>query len=61
MTAFYIEMCIRDRVRSLKRNGYTNIIGRTHCELNLEEQNSVRDFFENEKPEYVVLAAARCV
>ncbi len=46
-------------VRSLKRNGYTNIIGRTHCELNLEEQNSVRDFFENEKPEYVVLAAAK--
>lgn len=46
-------------VRSLKRNGYTNIIGRTHCELNLEEQNSVREFFENEKPEYVVLAAAK--
>lgn len=46
-------------VRSLRRKGYTNIIGRTHCELDLEEQDAVRAFFEKEKPEYVVLAAAK--
>ena len=46
-------------VRSLKRNGYENIIGRTHSELDLKEQADVRAFFEAEKPDIVVLAAAK--
>ena len=46
-------------VRSLERSGYTNVIGRTHKELDLLNQQAVRDFFEKEKPEYVVLAAAK--
>ena len=46
-------------VRSLKRNGYENIIGRTHKELDLKEQADVRAFFEAEKPDIVVLAAAK--
>ncbi|MGN0157431.1 MAG: GDP-L-fucose synthase family protein [Lachnospiraceae bacterium] len=46
-------------VRSLKRKGYTNIIGRTHNELDLTEQAAVRRFFEEERPDVVVLAAAK--
>ena len=46
-------------VRSLKRSGYTNIIGRTHKELDLTDQKAVRDFFEAERPDVVVLAAAK--
>lgn len=46
-------------VRNLKKKGYDNVIGRTHEELDLLEQQQVRDFFEKEKPDYVVLAAAR--
>ena len=46
-------------VRSLQRAGYENIIGRTHAELNLEEQADVRAFFEQERPDVVVLAAAK--
>ncbi len=46
-------------VRSLERKGYTNIIGRTHSELDLTRQSEVEAFFEKEKPEYVVLAAAK--
>ena len=46
-------------VRSLKRQGYTNIIGRTHAELDLINQAAVRKFFEEEKPDVVVLAAAK--
>lgn len=46
-------------VRSLKARGYTNIIGRTHKELDLLEQAAVRDFFEKERPDVVVLAAAK--
>jgi len=38
---------------------YTNIITRTHAELDLTDQHAVRDFFEHEKPEYVFLAAAK--
>ena len=45
-------------VRNLKSKGYTNIIGRTHTELDLTDQSAVRAFFEHEKPEYVILAAA---
>ena len=46
-------------IRNLKANGYENIIGRTKSELDLREQNPVRDFFEEEKPDYVFLAAAK--
>ena len=46
-------------VRSLERNGFTNIIGRTHAELDLTEQAAVRKFFALERPEVVVLAAAK--
>lgn len=46
-------------VRSLKEKGYTNVIGRTHKELDLTNQQAVRDFFEAERPDVVVLAAAK--
>ncbi|MFR3995539.1 MAG: GDP-L-fucose synthase [Turicibacter sp.] len=46
-------------VRNLEVKGYTNIIGRTFEELNLTIQADVNKFFEEEKPEYVILAAAR--
>ena len=46
-------------VRNLKEKGYTNIIGKTHSELDLMNQHFVRSFFEAEKPEYVFLAAAK--
>lgn len=45
-------------VRALKEKGYFNIITRTHKELDLLNQSDVNSFFENEKPEYVFLAAA---
>ncbi len=46
-------------VRNLEAKGYTNIVKRTHAELDLTDQRAVTDFFEKEKPEYVVLAAAK--
>lgn len=46
-------------IRELKRQGYTNIITRTHSELDLISQEAVKRFFEEEKPEYVFLAAAK--
>lgn len=46
-------------VRELQRQGYTNIITRTHRELDLLRQEDVERFFEEEKPEYVFLAAAK--
>jgi GDP-L-fucose synthase len=46
-------------LRALQVRGYTNIITRTHGELDLERQSNVEAFFETEKPEYVFLAAAR--
>ncbi|HCW06749.1 MAG TPA: GDP-fucose synthetase [Cytophagales bacterium] len=45
--------------RTLAIAGYTQIIGRTSAELDLRNQVAVNSFFENEKPEYVFLAAAR--
>ncbi len=45
-------------VRSLKEKGYNNIIVRTHKEMDLTDQAAVFRFFAEEKPEYVVLAAA---
>lgn len=44
--------------RNLKSKGYTNIVTRTHSELDLTNQAQVNDFFASEKPEYVFLAAA---
>lgn len=46
-------------VRELKRQGYNNIITRTHKELDLQRQADVEAFFAEEKPEYVFLAAAK--
>ena len=46
-------------IRELERQGYNNIITRTHKELDLCNQQAVNDFFEAEKPEYVFLAAAK--
>ena len=45
-------------VRALEREGYGNIVTRTHSEMDLTDQKAVFDFFEKERPEYVVLAAA---
>ena len=46
-------------VRELKRQGYKNLLLRTHGELDLCRQNEVEHFFKREKPEYVFLAAAK--
>ncbi|HEX2682436.1 MAG TPA: GDP-L-fucose synthase [Ferruginibacter sp.] len=46
-------------VRKLSAEGFTNIISRTSKELDLRDQQQVNDFFEQEKPEYVFLAAAK--
>ena len=43
---------------NLKRKGYTNLVGRTHRELDLLEGVAVKAFFDQENPEYVILAAA---
>ena len=45
-------------VRELQRQGYGNIITRRHSELDLTRQEDVERFFNEEKPEYVFLAAA---
>ena len=46
-------------VRLLQDKGHTNIITRSSSELDLREQQAVRDFFSKEKPDYVFLAAAK--
>lgn len=46
-------------VRQLIAEGYTNIIGRTSSELDLCNQHAVKEFFDQEQPEYVFLAAAK--
>ncbi len=46
-------------VRALEKQGYTNIIMRTHKELDLTRQDQVESFFNEEKPDYVFLAAAK--
>ena len=46
-------------VRQLRARGYDNLVLRTHAELDLTEQSAVRDFFATEKPDVVLLAAAR--
>ena len=44
--------------RNLKERGYTNLVGRTHAELDLTDQVAVKQFFDEEQPDAVVLAAA---
>lgn len=46
-------------LEQLKKEGYTNLIYKTHLELDLQDKNIVYDFFLKEKPEYVFLAAAK--
>jgi GDP-L-fucose synthase len=45
--------------RKFTKEGYSNIVTRTSNELDLRNQQSVNDFFEKEKPEFVILAAAK--
>ena len=46
-------------LRRLESEGYTNLITRSHSDLDLTDQQAVADFFRTEKPEYVFLAAAK--
>lgn len=46
-------------VRNLESKGFTNIIKRTSKELDLRNQQAVQEFFKQERPEYVILAAAK--
>jgi GDP-L-fucose synthase len=46
-------------VRTLKHRGYTNILVRSHAELDLTDQIATKAFFETERPEFVILAAAK--
>jgi len=46
-------------VKNLTCKGYTNLLTKTHAELDLTDQSAVAAFFEQEKPEYVILAAAK--
>jgi len=46
-------------VRQLESRGFTNLLMRTHRELDLTNQVQVQTFFEQEKPDYVILAAAK--
>jgi GDP-L-fucose synthase len=45
--------------RKLRKEGYNNIVTKTSIELDLKNQQAVNNFFEKEKPEYVILAAAK--
>ena len=46
-------------VRQLEERGFTNLLMRTHKELDLTNQTQVQNFFQQEKPDYVILAAAK--
>ena len=46
-------------LRKFQAEGYTNLITRTHAELDLERQSEAEAFFQKEIPEYVFLAAAK--
>jgi GDP-L-fucose synthase len=46
-------------LKNLKEKGYNNLVFRTHAELDLTNQNAVKKFFTKEKPENVILAAAK--
>ena len=45
--------------REFEKRGYTNIIGRTHSELDLTDSKAVAEIFEAEKPDWVIQAAAK--
>src|SRR5215469_3447834 len=45
--------------RALEGQGYDNLILRTHAELNLADRPATLQFFESQRPEYVILAAAK--
>ena len=44
--------------RNLQEKGYTNLTGKSHKELDLLDGVAVKDFFDQERPDYVILAAA---
>jgi len=46
-------------IRRLEKDGFTNIVTRTSTQLDLRNQQEVADFFANEKPDYIFLAAAK--
>lgn len=46
-------------VRRLKHHGFTNLLTRTHAELDLTDQAAVRSFWREHRPEYVIVAAAK--
>ncbi|MDD5759369.1 MAG: GDP-L-fucose synthase [Desulfobulbaceae bacterium] len=46
-------------LRKLQADGYHNIVTRTHAELDLTDQHAVRDFFQTERIDHVILAAAK--
>lgn len=46
-------------VRALQKQGYSNLLLKTHAELDLTDQQAVQSFFEQGKPEYVFMAAAK--
>ncbi|MEL7268260.1 MAG: GDP-L-fucose synthase [Bacteroidota bacterium] len=46
-------------IKALQAKGYTNLVYRTHAELDLTDSNAVASFFASEKPDYVFLAAAK--
>ena len=43
---------------NLQQKGYTNLVGRSHKELDLLDGQAVKKFFDEEQPQYVILAAA---
>ena len=45
--------------KTLEKQGFTNLVERTHSQLDLTDAIAVKTFFETEKPEYVFLAAAK--
>ena len=46
-------------VRKFEKEGYANLLKRTHSELDLRNQAAVKDFFDAERPDYVIFAGAR--
>lgn len=46
-------------LKNLQSRGYSNVVYRTHSELDLLDQQATKEFFEKEKPEYIILAAAK--
>lgn len=46
-------------VRALRKHGYSNLVHRTHAELDLTDEAAVARFFASERPEYVIMAAAK--